>query len=106
MRVRIIKPGAWPFVAVSFCSAAAGRFLTDLFLDLLPFRYSLVALGDVCRVFASPESSSRWHSAAGGGIWVAVSASAWAFQVGSSFNAIAVRSDERTAFYLSTGLGL
>ena len=82
------------------------RFSLGRFTALLPFRYGLLALGDVGRVFESGESSSRWHSAAGGGIWVAVFASAWAFEVGSSFNAMVVRSDERTAFYLSTGFGL
>jgi hypothetical protein len=82
------------------------RISLGRFTALLPFRYGLLALGDVGRVFASLESSSRWHSAAGGGIWVAVFASAWTFQVGSSFNAMVVRSDERTAFYLSTGFGL
>jgi hypothetical protein len=76
------------------------------FTALLPFRYGVLALGDVGRVFVSSESSSRWHSAAGGGIWLAVFASAWTFQVGSSFNAMVVRSDERTAFYLSSGFGL
>jgi hypothetical protein len=76
------------------------------FTALLPFRYGLLALADVGRVFVGSESSSRWHTAAGGGIWLAVFASAWTFQVGSSMNAMLVRSDERTAFYLSTGFGL
>ena len=58
------------------------------------------------RVFYSPKPSSLWHTAAGGGIWLAVFASAWTFEVGSSMNAIVVRSDEKTAFYLSTGFGL
>jgi hypothetical protein len=57
-------------------------------------------------VFLASESSSRWHSAAGGGIWLATFASAWNFQVGSSINAMLVRSDERTAFYIYTGFGL
>ena len=82
------------------------RFSLGRFTALLPFRYGLLALADLGRVFVSSESSSRWHTAAGGGIWLAVFASAWNFQVGSSFNAMVVRSDERTAFYLSTGFGL
>jgi hypothetical protein len=76
------------------------------FIALLPFRYGLVAVGDVGRVFLASESSSRWHSAAGGGIWLATFASAWNFQVGSSINAMLVRSDERTAFYVFSGFGL
>jgi hypothetical protein len=82
------------------------RFSLGRFVALLPFRYGLVAVGDVGRVFLASESSSRWHSAAGGGIWLAVFASAWNFQVGSSINAMLVRSDERTAFYIYTGFGL
>ena len=69
-------------------------------------RYGLMALGDVGRVFVAGESSSRWHTAAGGGIWLAVFASAWSFQVASSMNAMIARSDERTAFYFTTGFGL
>jgi hypothetical protein len=92
------------------------RISVGRFTALLPFRYGLLALADAGRVFVAPGkeicspcgsgSSSRWHTAAGGGVWLAVFASAWNFQVGSSFNAMVVRSDERTAFYLSTGFGL
>ena len=89
------------------------RISVGRFTALLPFRYGLLALADAGRVFVAPDriaqgstSSSRWHTAAGGGIWLAVFASAWNVQVGSSFNAMVVRSDERTAFYLSTGFGL
>ena len=38
---------------------------------LLPARFGIYGLGDVGRVFLAGESSSRWHWAAGGGIWLA-----------------------------------
>ncbi|MFL5311594.1 MAG: hypothetical protein ACJ79H_14180 [Myxococcales bacterium] len=79
---------------------ALGRFLA-----LLPFRYGVVGIADVGRVFLAGETSSRWHTGVGGGLWLAVSAAAQTFELTSSFNALVVRSDEGTAFYLSTGYG-
>jgi hypothetical protein len=80
--------------------AALGKFLA-----LLPFRYGVVGIADVGRVFLAGESSSRWHTGAGGGLWLAVSAATQTLQLTSSFNALFVRSDEGTSFYLSTGYG-
>ena len=76
------------------------------FLALLPFRYGIAAVGDVGRVFLAGETSSQWHSGVGGGLWLAVFAAGPGLQLASSLNAMIVRSDERTAFYLSTGFGL
>ena len=75
------------------------------FLALLPFRYGIVGIADVGRVFLAGETSSRWHAGVGGGVWLAVYAATQTFQLASSINALIVRSDERTAFYLSTGFG-
>ncbi|HZX96846.1 MAG TPA: hypothetical protein VFE90_20165 [Myxococcales bacterium] len=71
----------------------------------LPLRYGVAALGDLGRVFADGESSSRWHFGAGGGLWVALFATATGAQLATSINAMVVRSDERTSFYLSGGFG-
>jgi hypothetical protein len=79
---------------------ALGRFLA-----LLPFRYGVAGIADVGRVFQAGESSSRWHTGAGGGLWLAVSAATQTLQLTSSFNVLLVRSDEGTSFYLSTGYG-
>jgi len=38
---------------------------------LLPARYGIFGLGDVGRVFLEEETSSTWHWAAGGGVWLA-----------------------------------
>ena len=80
--------------------AALGKFIA-----LLPFRYGLVGIADVGRVFLAGETSSRWHSGLGGGLWIAVSAASQIFQLTSSFNVLLVRSDEGTSFYLYTGYG-
>jgi hypothetical protein len=82
------------------------RISLGRFTALLPFRYGVLGLADVGRVFLGSENSSRWHTAAGGGLWLAVFAAAWNFEVGASMNATVVRSDEKTAFYFSTGFGL
>jgi hypothetical protein len=38
---------------------------------LLPARFGIFGLGDVGRVYLEGETSSTWHWAAGGGIWIA-----------------------------------
>ena len=81
------------------------RLALGRFLALLPFRYGVAGIADVGRVFLAGETSSRWHSGVGGGVWLAVSAATQTFQLTSSFNALLVRSDEGTAFYFSTGYG-
>jgi hypothetical protein len=90
----------------SVAANAELRIAIGRFTALLPFRYGLLALGDVGRVFLVNESSSRWHPAGGGGVWLAVFASAWTFQVASSINLAVVRSDEQTSFYVTSGFGL
>jgi len=72
----------------------------------LPFRYGLTALADVGRVFVANESSSRWHTGYGGGLWMGVFASGTSFQFASALKATVVHSDEGTSFYLLSGFAL
>ena len=65
----------------------------------------MAGLGDLGRVFVAGESSSRWHSGVGGGLWLALFATAPGAQIATSFNALVVRSDERTSFYFAGGFG-
>ncbi|MFL5312199.1 MAG: hypothetical protein ACJ79H_17335 [Myxococcales bacterium] len=76
------------------------------FVTVLPLRYGLVALADVGRVFVAGQSSSRWHTGYGGGVWMGVFASGAFFQFVSSVKATVVHSDEGTSFYLFSGFGL
>ena len=71
----------------------------------MPLRYGVLALADVGRVFLEHESSSKWHPAAGGGLWVALHAGGETFQLVSTMSAAVVRSDEGTTFYLSSAFG-
>jgi len=72
----------------------------------LPLRYGVSMLGDTGRVFVSTESSSRWHYGLGGGLWLALYATAPGAVISSAINATVVRSEERTSFYFSSGFGL
>jgi len=76
------------------------------FVTVLPLRYGLVALADVGRVFVAGQSSSRWHTGYGGGVWMGVFASGAFVQFVSSVKATVVHSDEGMSFYLFSGFGL
>ena len=82
------------------------RIAIGRFLALLPFRYGISGVADVGRVFRAGMPSSTWHNGAGGGLWLAVFAAGPGLVLATSVNAMIVRSDERTAFYVSTGFGL
>ena len=61
------------------------------------FRMGLLGLTDAGRVFVQGESSARWHTAAGGGLW---------FALGDPQNTVSLalaRSEGRTALYLQGG---
>ena len=70
----------------------------------LPLRYGALVSGDVGRVFAAGETSSRWHYGVGGGLWLALFAAAPGAQIAAGVNATVFRSDERTSFYFGFGL--
>jgi len=81
-----------------YASAELRLFLTRFFL-LLPGELGVFGLTDTGRVFASGESSGRWHSSVGGGLW-------FAFLSRASTVTIAVaRSEERTGVYARAGFG-
>ena len=73
---------------------------------VIPLRYGLTALADVGRVFVANESSSKWHPAVGGGVWLGVFVSGLDIQFASLFNATILHSDEGTSFYLFSNFGL
>lgn len=95
-----------------FAGDAAVAANTELNVELgrwsafLPFRYGVFGLFDVGRVFLDGESSSKWHTAAGGGVWLGLFASSPFFQLAGSFKAALVRSDDGTSFYIASGFGL
>lgn len=66
---------------------------------LVPTQVGVFGLADVGRVFVDAESSSKWHTAFGGGMW---------FAVLSPTNAISITataSEERAKIYVQAGFG-
>ena len=72
--------------------------LTD-FMFLMPGTLGIHALVDVGLVYLDGETSDDWHAAWGGGIWASFLKPEYTIGV------LVAHSDERTAFYLSLGLG-
>jgi hypothetical protein len=60
-----------------YLGSAALNGSAELRLDLgrynllVPGEWGLYALGDAARIYAKGESSNRWHTAVGGGLWFA-----------------------------------
>ncbi|MEP6473142.1 MAG: hypothetical protein ABJC74_05435, partial [Gemmatimonadota bacterium] len=66
---------------------------------ILPADFGIFGLADAGRVFLKGEDSDAWHTAFGGGIWLAYLSRA------NTFSAYVAGSDERTRLYLSAGFG-
>ena len=56
-------------------------------------------------MFLASESSSKWHTGYGGGIWLGLSTLA-PFSLAASLRAAVVKSEEGTSFYVFSGFGL
>jgi hypothetical protein len=72
-------------------------FLTRFFF-LVPGELGVFGLSDAGRVFLEGESSDRWHTSVGGGLWVSV------LSRRQTMSLAVARSRERTAVYLRGGL--
>lgn len=73
------------------------RFRLFDFSFLLPGTFGVFGLADSGRVFVDAEVSDRWHSAAGGGIWLSFLSPA------NTMSVAVARSSERTGLYLQAG---
>ena len=70
--------------------------LARVFL-VLPAEVGVFGLADAGRVYVSGETSDRWHTATGGGLWLAP------LSVSNTFSLAVARSPERTAAYARLG---
>jgi len=78
---------------------AYGNVEVRLLAGRLPFGdCGILGLADAGRVWVPGESSDRWHSAAGGGLWLA-----WQHRRANTVSIAAARSPERTAIYIRVG---
>jgi hypothetical protein len=66
---------------------------------LLPADVGVFGLADAGRVFLEGESSDEWHTAFGGGVWLAF------LDRAHTLSLAAASSDERTGIYLQGGFG-
>ncbi|HEY6110600.1 MAG TPA: hypothetical protein VIV56_16980, partial [Gemmatimonadales bacterium] len=72
--------------------ARVGRFYA-----LLPIEFGVFGLADAGRVFRSGETSTVWHGAAGGGLWLAF------LNRVNTLTLAAARSPEGTGIYVRAG---
>lgn len=82
--------------AAAFANAEL-RFRLFDFSFLLPGTFGAFGLADSGRVFLDGEESERWHSAAGGGIWLSFLSPA------NTMSVAVARSSERTGLYVRAG---
>jgi hypothetical protein len=83
-------------LASTFANAELRVRLADVFV-FLPGTIGALGLADTGRVYARDEDSDRWHSAAGGGIWLSFLGPA------NTLSIAMARSAERTGLYIRAG---
>lgn len=66
---------------------------------VLPAEVGVFGLADAGRVFLEGESSSEWHTAFGGGVWIGF------LERAHTLSAAVASSDERTGVYIQAGFG-
>jgi hypothetical protein len=67
---------------------------------ILPLRVGLIGLADVGRVWVAGEASDKWHTSAGGGVFVRLITTQLAG------HALLVHGDEGNKFYVNIGFGI
>ena len=82
----------------SLYGGAELRLVVGRGIFLFPGELGLIGFADSGRVWLRGESSRKWHSSFGGGLFFAVAERSWRFSV------TVARSDEMTGVYFGTGL--
>jgi hypothetical protein len=94
--VRGLRPSRYIGDSAVFGNADLRLYLSRFFLAL-PGEWGLFGFGDVGRVWLDGETSDKWHTSYGGGLWIGLL---------SRSNAVAftvAKSGEVTAFYIRAG---
>ena len=94
--VRLGRKNRYAGDAAAWGNAELRLALTRFFM-LLPGELGVFGLADAGRVFVSGETSSQWHSAVGGGVWISL------LQPANLFSVAVASSRERTAVYIAAG---
>ena len=66
---------------------------------IVPAELGVLGFTDVGRVYLEGESSDRWHTGVGGGLWFSI------LRRTNTVTLTLARGDERTTLYLRTGFG-
>ena len=96
-----VRLGRWNRFAgdASAYGSAELRLTVGRALVVLPADIGIFGLADGGRVFLEGESSSEWHTAFGGGVWLAF------LDRAHTLSAAVVSSEERTGVYVQAGFG-
>ena len=95
--VRGLRTQRYAGDAAVYANAELRARLGRYFL-ILPGTFGVFALGDVGRVYLDGESSTKWHTGVGGGLWFAFLDPANTMSL-----AVARGDDDRTALYVRAG---
>jgi hypothetical protein len=96
--LRGLRPQRYAGDAALWGSAELRLRLARLYV-LLPAELGLHGLADTGRVFLDGESSDRWHTGAGGGLWLSF------LERSAVFSLTVARSEGRTGVYVNSGFG-
>jgi outer membrane protein assembly factor BamA len=95
--VRLGRPQRYGGDAAAYGNAELRLKLGHYFV-ILPGEIGVFGLADAGRVFVDGESSTTWHTAFGGGVWLSI------LGPRNVVNAAIVRSAERTGVYVGLGM--
>jgi hypothetical protein len=96
--VRLGRQNRYAGESAVYGGAELRLYLTDFYL-LVPGQFGVFGLGDVGRVFLDGESSDKWHTAAGGGVWASF------LDRANTMSLSLAKSAERTGVYFRVGFG-
>ena len=94
--VRGLRAERYAGTAATYANLELRTFLTEISL-VVPVDFGVFGLMDAGRVFQTGETSRRWHTALGGGIWIAP------LRREHVLSLTFARASEGTAVYLTTG---
>jgi outer membrane protein assembly factor BamA len=94
--VRGLRAERFAGTGAAYANLELRTYLTQIRL-IVPADFGVFGLMDAGRVFQSGESSRKWHTAVGGGLWIAP------LQRANVFSLALARGSEGAALYLTSG---
>jgi hypothetical protein len=97
--VRLGRENRYAGDASSYATAELHLTVGRVFLGV-PSSFGIMGLADTGRVWVDGETSSAWHSAVGGGVWLSL------LDRANTISLAIARSEEHTAIHFQAGFGL